>query len=181
MVTVCPSLPYNNIAQFWLVERQSLCMRTHKCLPYKCLTVRTHRMTMTNSETCPRQEKKKKTRADNKLKRESNTMTSLLTTTSRPTSNGAVLSNPILKLLYYSWSVWWCKFEDFRDLFGWAISTSIRRTDADDDQGCAAKSSLVRIPFEDNIMVSVLDPVLSCALNFEVTMANMWRECAPCF
>ena len=125
-----------------------------------------------------------KTRDDNKnLKKGTTTSRCLvvLTTASRCTSNGAVLSNPILKLLYYSWSVWWCKFEDFRDLFGWAISTSVRRTDADDDQGCAAKSSLVRIPFEDNIMVSVLDPVLSCALNFEATMANMWRECAPCF
>jgi hypothetical protein len=71
-------------------------------------------MTMTNSETCPRQEKKKKTRADNKLKRESNTMASLLTTTSRPTSNGAVLSNPTLKLLYYSWLSWVFRFLKFR-------------------------------------------------------------------
>jgi len=160
-------------------------MRTHVFLRYKATTTQETgddpltngllptKTTAANKNTRRQQKSKKGTTTSRCLV--------LLTTANRCTSNGAVLSNPILKLLYYSWSVWWCKFEDFRDLFGWAISTIVRRTDADDDQGCAAKSSLVCIPFEDNIMVSVLDPVLSCALNFEVTMANMWRECAPCF
>ena len=84
-------------------------MRTHVFLRYKATTTQETgddpltngllptKTTAANKNTRRQQKSKKGTTTSRCLV--------LLTTASRCTSNGAVLSNPILKLLYYSWSV----------------------------------------------------------------------------